>query len=138
MSLQRIVQLRSPTDRNLDSILRHPCVRVEVVTAEILSLIDDLRDTLAAHRVAVGLAAPQLGRTVQVAVVDLKTPGGPAPLVLINPEVVSTSGKKDLKKESCMSVPGVRGAVVRREKLRINFQDQSGSSRELEADGFYA
>jgi len=59
-------------------------------------------------------------------------------LILVNPKILSTSGKKDKKKESCMSLPHYRGEVERRYKISISYLDRIGKAAQLDAEGFLA
>jgi peptide deformylase len=138
MSTKPIVQLTTPQDRTKDEILRRRCALVEVFDERTLQVVHDLIDTMAAHRIAVGLAAPQIGVPVAIAVVNTSKGKIGPPLILINPSVVDSSGKKDKGKESCMSVPGVRGEVIRREKATVRYQDERGDWQQVEAKGFLA
>jgi peptide deformylase len=106
--------------------------------ADLTSLVSDLLDTMHAHDICVGLAAPQIGVTRRVAVVNSSEGKAGPDLVLVNPEIVMQSGKKDTKFESCMSVPGWRGPVERRKKLLIHYYDVTGTRAELTAEGFEA
>lgn len=92
---------------------------------------------MTAHPIAVGLAAPQIGESLRVAVVNLKRDNEET-LVLINPTIVREWGKKDKKKESCMSVPGYRGEVERRYALEVAYFDRGGVRLTMEATGFFA
>ena len=130
MQLERSAFL-SPTP------LRTPAKPVSNFDDALMELIQDLKDTIMANEVAIGLAAPQLGVYQRVAVVNLSRTVGKE-LVLVNPTITSNSGKRDVKKESCMSLPHYRGAVERRHKLVVEYQDQDGFPRTVAATGFLA
>jgi peptide deformylase len=130
MSVRSIVQSGDP-------VLAGPISEVHSFGPELSSLIADLKDTLHAHKIAVGLAAPQIGVAQSVAVINLKTPDFKT-LVLINPSIVSESGKLDKKKESCMSLRNKRGEVLRREKLVANYLDELGEQKVITATKFLA
>lgn len=138
MSIRQIVQMSSPADAAARERLRRPTRPVDDFGDAFQSLVDDLLDTLAAHPIAIGLAAPQIGSELRVAVVHLKTEKGGGPIVLVNPRIVSTSGKKDIKKESCMSVPHFRGPVERRHKIIVECQDRTGKPLTIRAESFLA
>lgn len=89
------------------------------------------------YDIAVGLAAPQIGISANFCAINLKQKDS-ITLVLVNPELISSSGKKDKKKESCMSLPHYRGAVERREKIVVKYQTVHGEEKELEESGFFA
>jgi len=99
-------------------------------------LIDDLVDAMNHHAIAIGLAAPQIGSKWRVAVVNISPGKKDSPLILVNPTIVSLSGKKDRKNESCMSLPHFQGSVERRHKIMITYQDRSGRPQTLTAAGF--
>jgi peptide deformylase len=138
MPVRPLIQLRSPDDQLTRSRLAGTTKEVTDFGPALQQLVDDLIDTLRAHDIAIGLAAPQIGSDLRVAVIDLKREGEGDLLVLVNPELLSTSGKKDLKRESCMSVPGFRGPVERRHKVTVRYADRHGTSQVLQADGFKA
>lgn len=138
MTVRALVQMRDQYDGRTRGTLSVKCDSVIEFGTQLQELVKDLLDTNGHHAIAVGLAAPQIGVPWRVAVVDLKTEPGKPALVLVNPRVVSASGKKDTKKESCMSVPHVRGAVERRDKVEIEFQDVTGRVQTITANGFLA
>ncbi len=86
----------------------------------------------------VGLAAPQIGVNLRLAVVDLQPDDKPAPLVLLNPEILAVSDEQVIREEGCLSLPGMYADVERPSRVRIRFEDESGLRRELEADGLFA
>ena len=83
----------------------------------------------------IGLAAPQVGIGLRVAVVDLQPDNAPAPVTLINPEIVAASEELATREEGCLSLPGQYADVTRPAWVRIRFQDETGARREIEADG---
>lgn len=94
-------------------------------------------DTLEADPICVGLAAPQLGVALQVAVVcpsrDLNEI-----TIIINPTSVEVTGQKDAKRESCMSLPDLAGTVERRKKLKVSYLNEDGEPTESTFQGFAA
>lgn len=135
MSVRPLVELSSEFLGERDTILRRPCAQVTDFGPAFQAQIEDLVDTLMHHRIAVGLAAPQIGIPLQVCAINLKQAES-ATIVLVNPVLQSSSGKKDRKKESCMSVPHFRGEVERRDKTHIAFISRFGEPRTLDAAGF--
>lgn len=102
-------------------------------------LVEDLKDTLWHHRIAIGLAAQQqIGHQERVAIVNIDRKNRDAALVLVNPCIERTWGKKDVKRESCMSLPHLAGKVERRWKVAVRFQDKAGRPHFVEAEGFLA
>lgn len=137
MPIRQLVQcdMRS---KSVPEILRQRCPDVSEFGARLHSLVSDLIDTLKHHKIAIGLAAPQIGESTRVVVINLNPNKAEPTLVLVNPIIRSETGKKDKKKESCMSVPGVRGQVERRENVEVQYQGADGSQRTTRASGFLA
>ena len=86
----------------------------------------------------IGLAAPQVGVSLRVAVVDLMPDDAPAPLTLINPEVMAVGEEWGVREEGCLSLPGQYADVSRPAQVRIRYTDEDGRARELSADGLLA
>lgn len=93
-----------------DDLLYHRSKEVKEVTPRIKTLIEDMLETMYQAQ-GVGLAAPQVGVLKRVVVIDV-TPEGDRPYILINPEVLETSGEQR-GYEGCLSVPGKVGMVTR-------------------------
>ena len=90
-----------------DEILGKQCKEVKKMTIRTKILIGDMLDTMY-EKMGVGLAAPQVGILKQIVVIDV----GEGPIVLINPEIIETSGEQT-GEEGCLSVPGKAGLVTR-------------------------
>lgn len=133
-------------------VLRQRCEPVGEVTDEIRQLVDDMLETMVdAH--GVGLAAPQVGKALRLAVVDvshdpecvsyLKVNGEDAelesimPLVFINP-VIEFGQKKETDLEGCLSIDDVRADVRRPEAVKVKLPQLDGSVLEIETDGLLA
>ncbi len=86
----------------------------------------------------IGLAAPQVGVLLRVAVIDLMKDDQPAPITLINPEIVAASAELAMREEGCLSLPGQYADVERPARVKVRYLDQSGAKREIEADGLLA
>jgi peptide deformylase len=86
----------------------------------------------------IGLAAPQVGEGIRLAVVDLMPDNARDPIVLINPEIVASSEELATREEGCLSLPGQYADVTRPARVRVRFLDQTGAKRELDADGLLA
>lgn len=97
-----------------DDILTKECRKVEKMTPKIRELIDDMLDTMY-DAYGVGLAAPQVGILKQIVVIDTT---GEDPHVLINPEIMETSGSQT-GDEGCLSVPGMSGTVTRPDYVKV-------------------
>ena len=103
-----------------DAILTKECRRVEKMTPKIRELIDDMMDTMY-DAYGVGLAAPQVGILKQIVVIDVT---GEDPYVLINPEILETSGEQT-GDEGCLSVPGMAGRVTRPNYVKVKAMDEN-------------
>ena len=90
-----------------DDVLRKTCKVVKEITPNLLTLLDDMADTMYDAN-GVGLAAPQVGILKRVVVIDI----GEGLVELINPEILETSGSQ-IDDEGCLSVPGRQGFVRR-------------------------
>jgi len=137
MSILPLVQLDQTRFFEKHPILREPSHPVTDFGPSLQTVIDDLLDTFLSHRIAVGLAAPQIGVQLRAAVINTdKDRTASTSLILINPNVIAISGKKDTKKEACMSLPGFQGSVERRHKIEIAYQNKTGGPEHLKAEGF--
>jgi peptide deformylase len=83
----------------------------------------------------IGLAAPQVGVGLRVAVVDLMPDEKPAPLVLVNPEVVAASTEMATREEGCLSLPKQYAEVTRPARVKVRYLDLEGARQEIEAEG---
>ncbi len=86
----------------------------------------------------IGLAAPQVGVNLRLAVVDLMPDETPAPLVLVNPKVVAVSDELATREEGCLSLPGQYADVTRPARVSVRFHDVDGRQQEIHADGLLA
>lgn len=120
-----------------DPVLRERARTVETFDADLDRLIGDMIDTMVAAP-GVGLAAPQVGVSQRVAVVDLSAGKDPSQLhVLVNPVIEESSGTAE-DYEGCLSIPDFNEKVVRPERCRIAALDRSGARYSLEAEGYFA
>src|SRR5262250_328415 len=95
-----------------DPVLEKPTKPIPKFDAELEELVEDMFATMYAAQ-GVGLAAPQIGKSVRLAVVDVTSGKNPeAKIVLANPEITHAEGEKR-EEEGCLSIPGFRGYVVR-------------------------
>lgn len=116
-----------------ERVLRTRAKEVKEITREIQKLIDDMVETMYQAK-GVGLAAPQVGIHLRVIIVD--TPQGALPVV--NPEIVSISGKKIKEEEGCLSVPGFFFSLARSQKVRIQGISRDGKRLTMEAEDLVA
>jgi peptide deformylase len=115
-----------------DEVLRKKSKIVSNIDGRTITLIKDMLDTMYEAN-GVGLAAPQIGILKRIVVIDV----GQGPLVLINPEIIKSSGAvEDL--EGCLSIPGEQGTVRRPQYVRVKAQRENGESFEIEGEGMLA
>ncbi|MBR1648120.1 MAG: peptide deformylase [Alphaproteobacteria bacterium] len=118
-------------------ILKQIASRVEKVDGSLQKLLDDMLETMYAAQ-GVGLAAPQVGISKRIIVIDTAHPDegeSPRPLYLVNPEIVWHSQEESSQFEGCLSVPEQRAEVTRYLEVRVHYQDYNGEEREMTADG---
>lgn len=123
-------------------VLKKVSHRVTSIDGEIRGLIEDLIDTMRAGPGSVGVAAPQIGVTLRVCVVDVSTSrhgkdNNHGLLVMVNPEIIEREGSA-IMREGCMSVPDYTGDVERATTITVRFLDGEGSAQEITATGFEA
>ena len=111
-----------------DPILREETKPVAEVTDEIRSLVKNMFDTMYLAK-GIGLAAPQVGRSECIAIVDVDD----NPIVLVNPEILEFSSNKAKAEEGCLSIPDVYGDVERPATVRVRATDLNGKQFEVEA-----
>ena len=122
-----------------DKRLREVSVPIETVTDEIRVLAADMCDVMY-DEPGIGLAAPQVGETVRLVVVDTEWTQEDVernPLILVNPELVEPAGKIRWT-EGCLSVPDFEAEVERAEKIRLIAQDLDGKDLDILAEGLQA
>jgi peptide deformylase len=119
-----------------DPVLRKAAAPVEFLSDEVRRLIEDMFDTMYAEE-GVGLAAPQVGVSQRVIVVDPRE-DDVAPFALINPEILEFSEDLDRGEEGCLSIPGLREIVERPYAVRVRGLDRDGQPTEFEAEGLLA
>jgi len=115
-----------------DPILRQNTVPVKEISDDLRALVADMFETMH-HARGIGLAAPQVGRTERLAVVEIEG----EPLVLINPEIMESSGK-DKAEEGCLSIPDIYADVERSKDVVVRAMDLDGNSYEVQATDLLA
>ena len=118
-----------------DEILRKEAKSVKALTPRTEKLIEDMLDTMY-DAYGVGLAAPQVGILKRIVVIDVSE-NQDAPYVLINPEIIETSGSQT-GSEGCLSVPGKHATVTRPDYAKVRAQDENMEWFELEGEGLLA
>jgi peptide deformylase len=86
----------------------------------------------------IGLAAPQIGVSLRLAVIDLAPDDKREPIVLVNPEIIARSPETATREEGCLSLPGLYADVTRPARVKVRFEDLAGIKREIEGDGLMA
>ena len=115
-----------------DEVLTKVCKEVKALTPRTLVLIEDMLDTMY-EAMGVGLAAPQVGILKRIVVIDI----GEGPIVLINPEILETSGEQT-GDEWCLSVPGLAGQVTRPNYVKVRALDENMEEVIYEGEGLLA
>jgi peptide deformylase len=114
-----------------DPILQKPAEPITTFDAKLRELIDDMFTSMYDAQ-GIGLAAPQIGISSRLTVIDLSFQKDPKQkIVLINPEIVEKSGKQ-VEEEGCLSLPEIRDRVVRAAEVKVRAQDANGKSIEVE------
>lgn len=117
-----------------DPILKEICQPVERVDKKIRQLLDDMAETMYAKD-GVGLAAPQVGESLRVVVMDCQDDHGL--LELVNPVITHREGSA-IDTEGCLSVSDIYGEVERAERVRVEFLNRRGKKQRLTATGLLA
>lgn len=115
-----------------DEVLTKQCKEVTKMTLRTKILIQDMLDTMY-EALGVGLAAPQVGVLKRIIVIDV----GEGPIVIINPEILETSGEQT-GEEGCLSVPGKSGQVTRPDYVKVRALNEDMEEIELEGTGLLA
>jgi len=117
-----------------DPILRQKAKRVARIDASVHRLIDDMIETLRADANRAGLAAPQVGKLLRIAVIELPEQ---ELITLINPEIVKKEGERVVQ-EGCLSIPGYFGEIKRAITVKVKAKDRDGKEFRLKAEGLLA
>jgi peptide deformylase len=116
-----------------DPVLRKKAKKVSNIDGSIQRIIDDMIDTMKAAS-GVGLAAPQVGISLRLAVIEI--PGDDI-VVLVNPEIIKRGGER-LLSEACLSVPGYCGEIKRAVWVKVKAQDRYGHKIRLKGEELLA
>ena len=115
-----------------DEVLRKKSKKVENIDKRIMTLLDDMAETMYEAE-GVGLAAPQIGVLRRVVVIDV----GEGLMKLVNPEIISFCGEQ-VDVEGCLSIPDVHGEVKRPESVIVRAQNEKGEACEVNGTGLLA
>lgn len=116
-----------------DLVLRQQAERIRSMDREIRSLIDEMAEVMYTDD-GVGLAAPQVGVSKQLIVVD----AGEGLMSLINPEIVKTGDEVETMEEGCLSLPGIRVNVGRKSRIGIRGMNERGEFVDMNVEGLAA
>ncbi len=120
-----------------DPRLREKAKPVETITDELRQLTEDMAETMY-DAPGVGLAAPQIGESHRIFVVDIASDDEPSDLrVFVNPEITKREGKQSFN-EGCLSFPDINEDIERAEKITVHALDVDANPFELTADGLFA
>ncbi len=118
-------------------VLRKKSAPIKEITPEVLTLIKEMKETLARAENGVGLAAPQIGRNIRLFVVAEEL-ARENRTVFINPEITQVSKKTIVEEEGCLSLPGDWSELDRPEKVTVKAMDETGQKFKLRAKGLLA
>ncbi len=111
-----------------DPVLREKAKKVRKIDASVQKLIDDMIETMHAAP-GVGLAAPQVGQSLRVVVIETQDDGL---MALVNPEIVKTAGERRVT-EGCLSVPGYQAEITRSKQVTVKALDRDGKPVRIKA-----
>lgn len=124
-------------------VLRRPTKEITEMTDELKTLISDMFETMY-NADGIGLAAPQIGKSLRLLVIDADPLSADYPelkgfkRVVINPEILSTEEDSCVVAEGCLSIPGISENVPRSTGVRIRYRDENFQEQEEELNGFCA
>ncbi len=120
-----------------DPVLEKPGATIKKFDRELEALAEDMFVSMYAAQ-GVGLAAPQIGKSMRLAVVDVTTGKNPeAKIVLVNPEIIHAEGEAR-EEEGCLSIPGFRGYVIRPQFVTVRAQNLKGEMFEIRGENLLA
>ena len=120
-----------------NEILRHPAVDVSFFDELLKAIVDQMIDAMYTYG-GVGIAAPQVGISRKIIVVDPSAGEDAKQMtVMVNPKIISSFGTQE-SIEGCLSIPNTRGKVTRAEQIEVEFQTLTGETQRITATGFYA
>lgn len=124
-----------------DPVLKKQAEDIEKDSIDLKQLVEDMYETMY-NASGVGLAAPQIGKSLRLFVVDAEAMDEENlkgfKKAFVNPEIIEESGDDWSYEEGCLSIPGIRAEVVRPEKIRIHYYDQDWNEHEEEYEGLAA
>ena len=134
MSILKVSRMGHPVLRQRTALIQPD----DISMASMQRLIDDMFDTMKEY-VGIGLAAPQVHQARRLFVAGVDDPNSTMqPVVMINPEIEVIDDEKEEDWEGCLSIPDIRGKVIRAKNIRVRFLDRHGRLQQLTATGFPA
>lgn len=140
MSIREIVKMGNPVLREVAEDFSAE----EIKSTETKGLLEDMWDSLKASG-GIGLAAPQIGISKQLAIIKLSSESDRYPdmedsetFVIFNPKISVIDDNEQGFWEGCLSIPGLRGYVERPRKIRVDFLDENAEQRSIETENFLA
>lgn len=137
MSILKVARMGHPVLRSKARSIE----RADIKSAVVQKLIDDMLETMAEYH-GVGLAAPQIHEDVRLFVASLETgddsDASSPPIALINPEISPVGPETSEDWEGCLSIPDIRGRVIRAKEIRVRAFDRHGERVDLRASNFSA
>ncbi len=109
---------------------------VKKIDQDLFDLVDEMIEACRKAN-GIGLAAPQIGKSIRLCIINLEHLGLP-PFALVNPKIVKKSWKKVEMEEGCLSIPGKFGIVKRPAKVTVEAENLNGEKNKFEADGMLA
>ena len=129
------LNLKDFFNTELNSSLRKISEPIISFDQSLLNNIIDLKESFYSLKISVGLAAPQIGINKRLIIVNLNKEEN-EDLVMINPVLLSNTGRYKNSFESCLSLPGFQGKVKRRDKIEVEYLTATGEKKILKTSGF--
>ena len=121
-----------------DRVLKTTCTPVADIGGDTRQFLDDMLETMYAAP-GIGLAAPQVGLTTRMFVIDVSHENEERqPLKVINPEIVWSSDEVSSYEEGCLSLPGHYAEITRPARITMRFFDETGAEQRMDAEGLLA
>ena len=118
-----------------DPRLKHKCSVVDSFDKNLSKIVEDMYDTLYKSENGIGLAAPQVGITKRIIVMDLKEDGKSLPRTFVNPRILKFSSKKFVNEEGCLSIPNYFAEIERSTEVEVEWFDIQGNKMKEKFSG---
>jgi len=120
-----------------EEVLQSKAKEIQKIDEKIILLIEEMRQTMYDSN-GIGLAAPQVGESIQLAILDTSQGENKGEFqILINPVIIDSEGE-EADTEGCLSIPGISAMINRKKKIQIKFNDLLGNEKIQEIEGFRA